>query len=210
MINQWPLGSDGDLSATSKSTSESTSELPPGNTGVRRRRRLNPRHRAVVLRHRFLVDSCIRSSALSMQHGRSRWRLSRRGLRMGGDRKTADRCWEIVATSGDACVGATQGRLGYQALRLGGRWAYRGIRSKREGGIITDPQTGAVYLPALAVSRPGRAEAAFACARSTISVFSERTRRPFASTSRSLRSARRSMTARISRPLAHPTRVIAK
>lgn len=130
--------------------------------------------------------------------------------RMGVDRKTADRCWEIVATSGDTCVGATQGRLGYQALRLGGRWAYRGIRSKREGGIITDPQTGAVYLPALAVSRPGRAEAAFACARSTISVFSERTRRPFASTSRSLRSARRSMTARISRPLAHPTRVIAK
>lgn len=89
MINQGPLGSDGDLSATSKSTSESTSELPPGNTGVRRRRRLNPRHRAVVLRHRFLVDSCIRSSALSMQHRRSRWRLSRRGLPHG--RRSEDR-----------------------------------------------------------------------------------------------------------------------
>ncbi len=62
--------------------------------------------------------------------------------RMGVDRKTADRCWRIVATSGTACVGPTQGRLGYLALRLGGRWAYRSNQRKREGGDVIDPQTG--------------------------------------------------------------------
>jgi hypothetical protein len=62
--------------------------------------------------------------------------------RMGVDRKRADRCWEIVATSGDASVGAFSGRLGYTALRLGGRWAYQGNRRKREAGDIVDPQTG--------------------------------------------------------------------
>ena len=62
--------------------------------------------------------------------------------RMGVDRKQADRCWEIVATSGQASVGTGAGRLGYLALRLGGRSAYRGNRSKRLGGIIFDTQIG--------------------------------------------------------------------
>ena len=62
--------------------------------------------------------------------------------RMGVDRKLADRCWRIVATSGDASVGPTKGRLGYLALRLGGRPAYRGNREKREAGTVCDPQVG--------------------------------------------------------------------
>lgn len=62
--------------------------------------------------------------------------------RVGVDRKDADRCWEIVATSGEACVGRTQGRVGYVALRLFGRWAYDGNRRKREEGNIVDPRTG--------------------------------------------------------------------
>jgi hypothetical protein len=62
--------------------------------------------------------------------------------RMGVDRKLADRCWEIVATSGEARVGAAPGRLGYLALRLGGGRAYRGNRDKRERGDILDPRAG--------------------------------------------------------------------
>ena len=62
--------------------------------------------------------------------------------RMGVDRKQADRCWRIVATSGEARIGSTAGRLGYMALRLFGWWAYRGNRRKRLGGIIVDSQVG--------------------------------------------------------------------
>lgn len=62
--------------------------------------------------------------------------------RMGVDRKRADRCWEIVATSGQARVSTALGRLGYLSLRAGGRWAYRGNAKKREDGDIVDRQTG--------------------------------------------------------------------
>ena len=61
---------------------------------------------------------------------------------MGVDRKHADRCWLIVATSGEARLGTVAGRVGYMALRLFGWWAYRGNRQKRLGGIIVDTQVG--------------------------------------------------------------------
>jgi hypothetical protein len=62
--------------------------------------------------------------------------------RIGVDRKRADRCWEIVATSGQASVSRALGRAGYLALRAGGWAVYRGNARKREAGNIVDPQTG--------------------------------------------------------------------
>jgi hypothetical protein len=62
--------------------------------------------------------------------------------RMGVDRKAADRCWQIVATSGQASVSPMLGRIGYLALRIGGGLAYKGNAEKREAGNIVDPQIG--------------------------------------------------------------------
>jgi len=62
--------------------------------------------------------------------------------RMGVNRRVADKCWMIVARSGDASVGAVRGRLGYLALRVGGWPAYNSNRKKRKRQVICDPLVG--------------------------------------------------------------------